>query len=142
MDHKQKISVKELESKFKSKDDIYRRFTVDRKEPFILVLNNLVHYFLPSKRMCPLGFIRDIINGKKTVWKYQSSSHRHWRSQKSTLSTYLTIQNSQWSVFIQSLKELKYWWDISQIIQTKFFLKDSFSIQFWPLYFRTTLRVW
>ena len=65
------FSVKELELKFKSKDDIYRRLTVDCKNLSIMTLINIVQYFLQSKRMCPLGFIYGIINGKKLVcvWK-------------------------------------------------------------------------
>ena len=64
------VSVKIVESKFKSKDDIYKRLTVDLKNLSIMTLINIVQFF-PSKRMCPLGFICDIINGKKLVWDWK-----------------------------------------------------------------------
>ena len=51
------IYVNELEAKFKSKDDIYKRFSVDRKNISPSLFIALVQYFIPSKRMCPLGFI-------------------------------------------------------------------------------------
>ena len=77
MDQRRMISVNELEAKFKSKDDIYKRFTVDRKNISPSLFIALVQYFLPSKRMCPLGFIRDIIRGKKMVCPRYSELYRH-----------------------------------------------------------------
>ena len=65
MERNRNIPVKEFCCKFKSNDDIYRRFTIDRKLLLIMAIFAVVQYYLPSKRMWPLGFIRDIINGKK-----------------------------------------------------------------------------
>ena len=77
MDQGRMISVNGLVAKFKSKDDIYKRFTVDRKNISPSLFITLVQYFLLSKKMCPHGFIRDIIRGKKIVCPRYSEWHRH-----------------------------------------------------------------
>ena len=61
MAENKKVSIKEQKIKFKSKDDIYLRFTIDCRHLLKITCYNLVQYFLPSKRISPLGFIRDII---------------------------------------------------------------------------------
>ena len=65
MERNRNIPVKVLCCKFKSKDDIYRRFTIDRKLLLIMAIFAVVQYYPSSKRMWPFGFIRDIISGKK-----------------------------------------------------------------------------
>ena len=77
MDQRRIISVNELEAKFKSKDDIYKWFTVDRKNIPPSLFIALVQHFLLSKRICPLGFIWDIIRGKKIMCPKYSELHRH-----------------------------------------------------------------
>ena len=58
------VPIEDLQSKFKSKLDLYTIMSVDRK-----YLSSIykVNYFLPSIDKCPVAFLRAILSGGKKV---------------------------------------------------------------------------
>ena len=66
MEGNKEIAVEELMNVFKSKKDLYKRLTIDSNNP----TNNIVfvvQYHLPSIKLWPLHFIRDVFSGEKKV---------------------------------------------------------------------------
>ena len=59
-----KIS-EDLQSKFKSKEDLYNLLSVDRKP--IAFYFDLVQYHLPPYEKYPIHFMRDVLAGEKQV---------------------------------------------------------------------------
>ena len=63
---KEFIDPRQLGSKFRSKDELYKRMTIDRKSHNII--SNTVG-FLPTFKRCPIRFLKQILSGKKKVGK-------------------------------------------------------------------------
>ena len=66
MEGNKEIAVEELMNVFKSKKDLYKRLTIDSNNS----TNNIVfvvQYHLPSIKLWPLHFIRDVFSGEKKV---------------------------------------------------------------------------
>ena len=64
MGSNKEIAIKELMNVFKPKIDLYKRLTINRNNP----TNNIVfvvQYHLPSIKLWPLHFIRDVFSGEK-----------------------------------------------------------------------------
>ena len=66
MEASNNMTVNELMNKFKSKQDLYQRLTIDCKIWYKFIIN-IVQYHLPSYRMCPINFIKEILSGEKAV---------------------------------------------------------------------------
>ena len=64
MEASNNMTVNELMNKFKSKQDLYQRLTIDCKILYKLIIN-IVQYYLPSYRVCPINFIKEILIGEK-----------------------------------------------------------------------------
>ena len=61
---KELIDLRQLGSKFRSKSDLYKRMTIDRKSNSIIL--NIVGFFLPTFKSCSVRFSK-VLAGKKKV---------------------------------------------------------------------------
>ena len=63
---KVKVTPEDLQSKFKSKEDLYDLLSLDRK---IFIVYALVQYHLPPDEKWPIHFLLEVLSGDKQVWK-------------------------------------------------------------------------
>ena len=123
MEKKQVYPVGDLAGKFRSKDDLYRLLTQQRKHSTSYHAIHIVHYLLPTYKKCPVRFMKALIAGEKKVNNETVKlNNRLWRNTSYLQCVYLSIQNFLLVKCILSLKMTKQYRSICLII-----MKDSFQ---------------
>ena len=65
-------NINQFQDKIRSKGDMYQVLTTGSKcYSLIIYLLNLVQYYLPDFKNCPIKFMRDIFGGYKKVITYK-----------------------------------------------------------------------
>ena len=121
MEKKQVYPVWDLVGKFRSKDDLYRLLTQQRKHSTSYHAIHIVHYLLSTCKKCPVRFMKALIAGEKKVNNETVKlSNRLLRNTSYLHCVYLSIQNFLLVKCILSLKMTKQYRSICMII-----MKDS-----------------
>ena len=60
-----KYPIEKLNSKFRSKLDLYKVITQQRKYLISRHRSSIVHYLVPAYRRCPVKYMKDLLAGRK-----------------------------------------------------------------------------